>query len=346
MRRALVAALFTTFVLPIAKSSAQWTSKRADGHAPIGVMLDHMHEQGEFMFSYRFMYMGMEGSRVDSDKIADADIISPTGQNFLITPTKMPMAMHMLGMMYAPTDRVTLMVMANYIDYSMDHITRAGGAFSTGSAGLGDTKVSAMIGVADWDNNSVHVGATVSIPTGSIEKMDVTPLSAPNKSLLPYPMQLGSGTFDLQPSVTYLGQQATLSWGGQVQGVFRLGENDSEYTLGNVYGGTVWFATRIGGDLSASLRLAGKSWGSIDGANPAFAGGVNNRLVPTVFTDTKAGLSFSSLVGVNYQVPSMKALRFAIEGGIPFVQNLDGPQMEIDFEITAGIQYSFGGHKH
>jgi hypothetical protein len=32
---------------------------RANAHAPIGVMGDHRHHQGELMFSYRYMRMWM-----------------------------------------------------------------------------------------------------------------------------------------------------------------------------------------------------------------------------------------------------------------------------------------------
>ena len=33
------------------------TAGRPDSHAPIGVMGDHMHKEGEWMVSYRFRYM-------------------------------------------------------------------------------------------------------------------------------------------------------------------------------------------------------------------------------------------------------------------------------------------------
>ena len=39
-----------------------WNSSRPDGHAPISVMGDHLHKKGEFMLSYRFMQMRMEGN--------------------------------------------------------------------------------------------------------------------------------------------------------------------------------------------------------------------------------------------------------------------------------------------
>ncbi len=41
---------------------------RADGHAPIGVMGDHMHHKGEWMLSYRYMHMDMEGNRIGTDE--------------------------------------------------------------------------------------------------------------------------------------------------------------------------------------------------------------------------------------------------------------------------------------
>ena len=39
-----------------------WTAARPDGHAPISVMGDHMHAMGEWMVSYRYMTMDMEGT--------------------------------------------------------------------------------------------------------------------------------------------------------------------------------------------------------------------------------------------------------------------------------------------
>ena len=37
------------------RAQYEWTSSRPDGHAPIGVMGEHTHEQGEYMLAYRYM---------------------------------------------------------------------------------------------------------------------------------------------------------------------------------------------------------------------------------------------------------------------------------------------------
>ena len=46
------------FIICFNSTSADELSK-ADSHAPISVMGDHMHKKGEIMFSYRFNHMVM-----------------------------------------------------------------------------------------------------------------------------------------------------------------------------------------------------------------------------------------------------------------------------------------------
>jgi hypothetical protein len=101
----------TTF----AQDKQDWSAARPDGHAPISVMGDHMHNKGEIMFSYKNMPMWMKGSLQGSDALADNVIL----QNYMAAPQDMQMKMHMLGSMYAPSNRVTLMVMVNYISNTM-----------------------------------------------------------------------------------------------------------------------------------------------------------------------------------------------------------------------------------
>ena len=323
-------------LLVVSTAEAQWTSSRPDGHAPIGVMGDHRHEAGEVMLSYRYMYMSMQGSRVGTDAISNGDIISPTGSNFMVTPTEMPMQMHMVGVMFAPADVVTLVAMGNFVDISMDHVTRAGGAFTTTSSAIGDTKVGGLVRLADFGDQALHLNAMFSIPTGDIERTDVLPTSGGNAVQIPYPMQTGSGTFDLEPGITYLGQKANISWGGQARGVIRIGDNSRDYTLGNRYEGTFWGAYRLSDNFSGSLRLIGSRVENIDGADPAPS--VNPAVVPTARTDLRAGTRFDLGLGVNFYVPHAKGLRFAIEGLLPLYQNLNGPQLETDFQIMAGFQ--------
>jgi len=322
---------------------SQWTSSRPDGHAPLGVMGDHTHHAGEVMFSYRFMHMNMEGSLKGTVSIDDAQVVSPNGENFIITPTKMPMQMHMFGLMYAPSDKITLMAMLPITSLEMDHLTRSSAEFTTKSSGVGDVKITALYTLSKFGNQHVHLHGGVSLPAGSIDETDVTPASAPNETQLPYPMQIGSGTFDLLPGITYLGQSGDWSWGGQGSAKIRLGENDNGYRLGNQFSITAWSARNLTKLISASVRLAGQATGNIEGNDSRFDGAVTARMVPTVFTNLRGGKRVDAGLGLNLylQEGRLRGLRFAIEALVPIYQDLDGPQLETDLQLIAGTQYAF-----
>ncbi len=310
----------------------QWSGSRPDGHAPIGVMGDHLHKTGEWMFSYRYKRMQMDGMRDGTDDLTDADVL----KDFPVTPTRMSMEMHMPGLMYAPTDDLTLMLMVPLIKKNMDHVTRMGARFTTRSEGLGDIKLSGLYALKRWNNQQLHLNAGVSFPTGDIDEKDVTP--AGSNTLLPYPMQLGSGSWDLLPGITYLGQNNMLSWGMQAIGTIRLNDNDNDYRLGNRFELTGWGAKKFNNTLSGSLRLKGLVWGDIQGNDPK----LNPNVVPTADANLQGGKRIDILAGLNFYSRSgiTKGHRLAVEVGTPIYEDLDGPQMSTQWMVTVGWQYA------
>jgi len=60
---AALAALTASTAGMVPTASAHEYTDRPDGHAPIGVMGDHTHEAGEWMLSYRYRLMFMDGNR-------------------------------------------------------------------------------------------------------------------------------------------------------------------------------------------------------------------------------------------------------------------------------------------
>ena len=308
-----------------------------DTPVPIGVMGDHLHPQGDWMVSYRYMRMDMEGSLEGSDHISNKQIVSPTGENFLVTPTEMTMDMHMLGVMYAPTGNLTLMAMAPYIKNSMDHRTRMGTTFTTGSEGIGDVQLGALYGLKAWEAQHLHLNLGISTPTGSINEKDRTPMGTVR---LPYPMQLGSGTWDLVAGLTYGGRQGKWAWGTQGTGTVRLqDENDNDYRLGNRLDVTGWLVRDLTRGWNVSLRLDGQAWGDIHGADPK----LNKNVVPTADPDLRGGKRVDVLAGLSYASRGgvLEGHTFGIEAGVPAWQNLDGPQLQTRWNVIAGWQYSF-----
>ena len=227
----------------------------ATDHAPIGVMADHRHKQGEWMLSYRYMYMDMSGNRIGDDGVSPEDIVTTVANPFAnppmmpptlrVVPTDMPMQMHMVGGMYGLTDRITLMAMGMYVEKEMDHITFQGaagtarlGEFTTETAGIGDTTIGAIIGLDDgaYEHRQINLGLALSLPTGSITETDqiLTPMGTTPSPRLPYPMQLGSGTFDFKPSLTARSRTGQWSYGGQASAVIRLDDNDEGYNYDEI----------------------------------------------------------------------------------------------------------------
>ncbi len=304
--------------------------------APAGVMGAHTHHAKAWMLTYRYMYMSMDGNRDGTDSLSTGDVHN----DFLVAPTDMTMQMHMLGIMYAPTNKLTIMAMLPYLKKEMDHVARNGTKFTTKTDGIGDIKASAVYHFYQNDIHTFIVNAGISFPSGSIDERGDTLM--PDVQL-PYPMQLGSGTFDLLPGVTYLGNSGNWSWGSQLLATVRLGENDKNYTLGDEGALNGWVTRAWTGMVATSVRIDGKSWGDIEGADPDIAA-VNMsgvKIVPTADPDLRSGKRIDLLFGIEIfgNEGALKNGRLAVEAGFPVYQYLDGPQLETDWLSTAGLQW-------
>lgn len=307
------------------------TMEKHQSYAPISVMGSHMHHKGELMVSYRFMPMWMTNNINGSKKISNEGIY----ENFLIAPQTMQMNMHMVGLMYAPSDRVTLVLMGNYLTNTMDLRVKNAVEFTTTSGGIGDATLSGLVSIFNNRDQSLHASLGISIPIGDIDQRDATPLA--ESAQLAYPMQLGSGTWDPIIGLTYNGQSANIHWGAQTNYRLRTGENDATYTLGNRLDAVGWASYSIAKPLSLSLSLAYMNTGQITGADPDM-----NPMMMPLFNIANSGRSqLDGGIGVNFQKPSSK-LKIAAEVKRPLSQNATGIQMNNNLMGTVGIQYAFG----
>jgi len=308
---------------------------RADAHAPIGVMGEHMHGRGEFMLSYRFVHMRMDGNRDGRNRLSPGDVLA---RGFSATPTDMDVDMHMFGTMYAPFDRLTLMLMLPYVEKSMDHVNAMGMRFQTDSDGIGDLQVTGLLRLWRNETHHFHFNAGFGFPTGSIDEKDFVPVPAMGfqKRRLPYPMQIGSGSYSLIPGLTYTGKTAHWSWGAQALGTIYLDTNDHHYRVGDRFGGTAWLQRNWLRWLSASARVKGSVWGNYSGADPD----LNPAMVPTADPKLRGGSEIDLAPGVNLVLPlgPLGEHRIAVEALLPVYRDLDGPQLENDWTVIIGWQ--------
>ncbi|GAB4137543.1 MAG: hypothetical protein Tsb0016_02870 [Sphingomonadales bacterium] len=309
------------------------------------------------MISYRFMDMDMGGNRDGTTGLSPETIATTVPNRFFgapmqpptlrVVPLTMTMTMHMIGAMYAPTDRITLMAMGSYVKKTMDHLTFQGpagttelGRFRTQSDGFGDTRLSALVGLVERPGHSLHFNAGISLPTGKIGATDqiLTPMNMRPTIRLPYAMQIGSGTYDLMPGVTYAGYRGNLAWGAQYLATIRLGDNKADYSLGDLhefnawagYGWTPWLAT--------TLRLKASTQGAIDGRDALIMGPVQTADPDNYGGDRLEAFFGVNLIGID---GALAGHRLAIEAGLPLVEDLNGPQMGRNLQLVVGYQKAF-----
>ena len=295
----------------------------------IASILDsHIHRAGERMLSYRFMTMAMSGGDLTSDEILD---------DFMVAPTSMTMDMHMVSAMYALTDRFTLMLMLPYRNLSMDHVTRMGQTFSVRSSGLSDVGLMGNFVMHKAGPHRIILHGGLTLPTGSINITGDTPAGA--NQMLPYPMQLGSGTYDLHPGLMYQGVTERWVWGAQLKSMLRLGKNSNNYRLGNRLEMSSWVGYAWTPAISNILHLEGRYVGNIHGADAD----LNPNMVPTADPRRSGGRNLDlHFVTEYYNTKGMfEGMRISLEFTLPVYESHDPTQLENVWSLGGAIQWTF-----
>ncbi|MEQ1638289.1 MAG: DUF3570 domain-containing protein [Methylococcales bacterium] len=327
------------------------------GHAPAGVMFDHLLPQaGDFMVGYRFMY-GFQGSGIQrgTDPVSDRTIINAgcNGKPCYVAPDSMNMSMHMLDLMYAPTDWLTLMLMPQFMDMNMSMRSLTGASTGSGetsyavthsghphnTGGIGDTGMYALFKVFDMQGHHFHATLGLSAPTGDVG-IQLRDTHAVDMGFIHYGMQLGSGTWDFKPSVTYTGELEQWSWGAQLSGTKRLeDQNASGFAYGDIFQGTAWGSYSVFNWLSASVRGVY----TVQGQNRGAYNGKYIPIGPMDYANSYGGRYFDVGFGLNASIPSgdLQGNRLGFEWLQPVHDDVNGYQLPREGALSATWSYMF-----
>lgn len=304
--------------------------------APAGLMNAHMlGGKGDFMLGYHFMSSRQSGDMLHgTERASDARILSQgCAVECSVVPEEMTMRMHMVHAMYAPRDWLNLTASFQFMDMDMDMrplegtVTSGGGGHSHGghhhhaTAGVGDTSVAALVRLLATPGHALHLGLGLSLPTGAVDE------KATDGEFLDYGMQLGSGTFDLQPSLTYNGAHRRWFWGAQVGAAVRMQEdNESGYALGDLLQSSAWAGYSAAPWVAFSLRTTYTAQGEIEGR----FNGPQMQMGPMDFPENYGGRFVDLGLGVSFAVPGRLAAgdRIAIEWVEPVYDDFNGYQLE------------------
>jgi len=216
----------------------------------------------------------------------------------------------------------------------MDMRMMEGETFAMSARGIGDVRAGAMIGLSRSRRQDVHFYAGVQLPTGKVNATDDMPDCLDCK--VDYPTQLGSGTFDLTPGLTWVREGGQWSWGANWLSVFHQGTNGEGYTFGDRHEVSAWGVRRLNQNVSASFRLGASRWGNVHGADPDF----DPEMSPTQDPAAQGGRRMDVAFGLGFKptIGPLRRHRFAGEVGRPIVQSLDGPQLKTNWGASVSWQ--------
>jgi hypothetical protein len=152
-------------------------------------------------------------------------------------------------------------------------------------------------------------------------------------------MQIGTGSFSVLPSLTYVRVHDKFSWGGAAMADVKLNNNSLGYRFGNVYDGTAWAAYKLLPFMRASLRAEYVATGKIQGYDTETAMLMNND--PSANTANYGGQNINGYIGLNFSSTRFKGFSLLAEYGRPVYQHMNGLQMAATGNIYATLQYTF-----
>ena len=353
MRKALAYSL-TALTLALPATSAQayvgLCCGKCGGNMPLNIMGAGVPETKEFRFKVSPMTMHMEDLSDGGDSI-DGDTL--LGNPYMAVPTAMDMQMLNITAGYSFTDDLFGGVMFMYKDNSMDMkfssmmqgITGQEG-YTMESSGLADTMLMGKYRLFTDDplvpTRQASLMFGLSLPTGSIDEKNTThPLAMRQGELLPYSMQLGSGTFDPSIGIVYSGSKSPYWWGANAIYTARLYDNERDYRLGNEFRIDLYGMYQMRHDLVAELQLNGSYWGKIRGEMDESVTGASGHAIqndpdspymtPMWDTDNYGGRKLLATVGLQWQPVPLQIVAFDI--GAPLYQHLNGPQLEEKYRL-------------
>lgn len=289
---------------------------RADGHAPAGVMFDHMHGKGGLMIGYNAQLMKHGGNWLQGTQKVEA----PKSPDYAMYGDNHAMYMHMLHVMYAPTDNITLTLMPMYMSMDMDMRKATDGTFSNKhkTDGWGDTIVGASYHIFDNKTHSLMGTLAFSAPTGKHDKLNA------RGNPEPYGMQTGAGLWQVLPSLTYQYREDKINAGVQLSARQPLEKtNDLGYYKGSQVGGTAWLSYLLHPKISTSVRVQHNKTDNVRGA---YKGTVAKT--PAYNADNYGGRQTLAGLGVNTVV--FGNIRVGAEYMKPVYEKTNGLQQETD----------------
>ncbi len=312
-----------------------WDGNRLDARPPAGLVGAQLMPAGDLRVQYTFGRMSFGDVRFETQTVPFLDVLDIySGAPLERTETE-----HRVSLEYGLSSSITLAIAGAWLGKTRD-LANEDFLVSNESSGVSDVLAGALFRIYEGNGVSAHLNAAVEIPTGSIEK--VGPDLTGNTRLLPYDMQMGSGSLTVVPGASAAIQNEFGTVGGQALAKFRIMDNGRDYRLGDEFHGNVWMAYNVSALLSVSTGARIRSWGSIKGEDAA----MDPTLEPGQDPLLSSGTVVAIPAGLNLRVPEgfLAGTEVLFEFVFPAYQKFDNLRQQGDWGInfTASKNFQIG----
>ena len=327
---------------------------KCGGNMPMNIPGGGVPETHEYRVKISPMVMSMDGLR-DGTSSVDGDSLlgMPAAGKFMAVPTSMEMRMLNITAGYSFTDDLFGGVMMMWKQNSMDMKFNSAMQTMTGqegftmkSGGLADTMLMGKYRLYTDDplipSKQYSLLFALSLPTGSIDQRnDEHPLAMRQNELLPYGMQIGSGTYDPTIGLLYQASSSPWWWGVNASYTARLYDNDRDYRLGNEARLDGYAMYQFSPSWLVQGQLNAKHQGKISGEMDEYTSGASGHamqgvasspaMTPLWDTSNYGGTQLFTTLGLQWQPAPLHIVDFNV--GLPLYRDLNGPQLEEDYRV-------------
>ena len=322
-------------------------------HVPIGVFIGEMPAPNMLVVAVAPNYSESSGMLVGQTPISPQRVVLTTPWFFnsryldRVTPEYKNTFTQNGTIHYGISKDLSIAITASYTHNYIASLTFKGsegimplGKSYTETMGFSDLTSTAVIRLFEDPIHKVtlNLGAAYPIGSDTVNKNSLKSNGLFENSRAPYSQQPSSQTYAFLPGLLYSGFIGPISWGVAYRGRQYLFDNHQGWRPGNSNEFDGWLTYNITPEIEPTVRLVTTKWqqikgfdpeinGKTPGADPNFYGGQRAEIYGGAIVDGK-------LLGMN-------SLIIASEIGVPFYQNLDGPQQMKNWQGALQLRYRY-----
>jgi len=322
-------------------------------HVPIGVFIAEMPAPNKLVIAIAPNYSGSSGMLVGSTPISPQKVVLTTPWFFnpryfdRVTPEYKNTVTQNGVIHYGLSEDLSIAITASYTHNYLASLTFKGtegiiplGKSYTETMGFSDLTYTAVIRVFEDPIHKVtlNLGAAYPIGSDTVNKNTLKSNGVFEDSRAAYSQQPSSQTYSFLPGLLYSGFIGPLSWGVAYRGRFYLFDNNQGWRPGNSNEFDGWLTYNITPEIEPTLRVVTTKWQHIQGYDPEI-----NGKTPGADPNFNGGQRAEIYGGaiVDGRLLGMKSLIIATEIGVPFYQNLSGPQQMKNWQGALQLRYRY-----